>query len=96
MRAKNHDLKLEEAYGLSEFTPQSKSHNKVLPDQYFGVTTIWSLRQQAIVAKITGYVSFFNYDTGKPANFIEVGGVYKDLYDVLMARMERQNEIAEW
>ncbi|ATZ47338.1 hypothetical protein BCIN_02g06280 [Botrytis cinerea B05.10] len=68
---------------------------KVLPDRYFGITTIWSLRQQAIVAENTGYMTFFNYDTGKPANLIEAGGVYKDLHDALVARMEKENKIAE-
>ncbi|TGO41813.1 hypothetical protein BHYA_0016g00520 [Botrytis hyacinthi] len=64
--------------------------------KYFGVTTIWSLKQQAIVAENTGYMSFFKYDTGQPANFIEAGGVYKDLYNVLWALMEKENKIAEW
>lgn len=40
-------------------------------------------------------MTFFNYDTGKPANLIEAGGVYKDLHDALVARMEKENKIAE-
>ncbi|KAF7908495.1 uncharacterized protein EAF01_004250 [Botrytis porri] len=67
---------------------------EVLPDRYFGVTSIWSLRQQAIVADCRGYVVFFDYDRGVPANLVEAGGVYKDLYDALVERKEKEIAIA--
>jgi hypothetical protein len=67
---------------------------EVLPDRYFGVTSIWSLRQQAIVAETTGYITFFDYDRGVPANMIEAGGVYTDLYNSLVERKEKEGKIA--
>jgi len=67
---------------------------EVLPDRYFGVTTIWSLQQQAIVAENKGYIVFFDFNKGKPADLIEAGTVYKDLHDALVARKEREGEIA--
>lgn len=75
--------------------PRSKSHNEGTSRLILGVTTVWPLKQQAIAAENTGYMSFFNYDIGKPANFIETG-VYKDVYDVLWALMEKKNKIVEW
>ncbi|KAF7920675.1 hypothetical protein BELL_0197g00160 [Botrytis elliptica] len=67
---------------------------EVLPDRYFGVISIWSLWQQAIVADCRGYVVFFYYDRGVPANLVEAGGVYKDLYDALVERKEKEIAIA--
>ncbi|KAH8645582.1 hypothetical protein BGZ60DRAFT_392540 [Tricladium varicosporioides] len=70
---------------------------EVLPDRYFGITSMWSLRQQAIVADCKGYVVFFDYDKGVPANLLEAGGVYKDLYHALVQRKERESQIEkEW
>lgn len=67
---------------------------EVYPDRYFGVTSIWSLKQQAIVADCKGYVVFFNFDEGKPANLLKAGGVHKDLYDALTQRMKTEGVIA--
>jgi hypothetical protein len=52
-------------------------------DRYHVVTSIWSLRQQAIVAESRGWVVFFDYTKGKPANLVLAGGVYADLYNAL-------------
>jgi hypothetical protein len=67
---------------------------EVLPDRYFGVNTIWSLKQQAIVAETTGWVVFFDHDKGKVANLLNVGGVWADLYHALLDRKNREVEIA--
>ncbi|KAB5518908.1 hypothetical protein GE09DRAFT_1259071 [Coniochaeta sp. 2T2.1] len=53
------------------------------PDRYHATTTIWSLRQQAPVAESNGWVVFFDYFQGKPANLSERGGVYADLHAAL-------------
>ncbi|KFY01096.1 hypothetical protein O988_02917 [Pseudogymnoascus sp. VKM F-3808] len=67
---------------------------EVLVDRYFGVTTIWSLRQQAIVAETRGYMVFFDYNNNIPADMIKAGGVYTDLYNALVARKEQGDKIA--
>ena len=70
---------------------------KVLPDRYYGITSVWSLRQQAIVADAQGYVVFFDYDTGKPADLVKAGGTHLDLYNALSQRKEKEDKIAaQW
>ncbi|RAL58786.1 hypothetical protein DID88_009199 [Monilinia fructigena] len=70
---------------------------EVLPDRYVGVTSIWSLKQQVIVADCKACVVFFDYDRGVPANLLEAGGVYKELYEALKQRSGRELEAAaEW
>ncbi|KAJ7498643.1 hypothetical protein FB451DRAFT_1384443 [Mycena latifolia] len=71
--------------------------SEVYPDRYFSTTSIWSYRQQTIVAESSGYVVFFDYRKGKVANLIEYGGVYADLHRDLMERCKRSNELhAQW
>jgi len=70
---------------------------EVLPDRYFAITSMWSLRQQAIVAQTRGYVVFFDYAKSKPANLVEAGGVYAKLHAALTERAERSSKLAaEW
>ncbi|KAG9228057.1 hypothetical protein BJ875DRAFT_390207, partial [Amylocarpus encephaloides] len=66
---------------------------EILPDRYFGVTSIWSLQQQAIVGQSQGYIVFFDYGKGGKANLLEAGGVYQELYHGLTRRQEREAEI---
>ena len=67
---------------------------EVHPDRYFAVTSMWSLRQQAIVAQTRGYVVFFDYGKGKPANLVEAGGVYAELHAALAERCKKSSELA--
>ena len=67
---------------------------EVQPDRYFAVTTVWSLRQQAIVADHSGYMVFFDFAKGRRAILLEAGGVYADLYHALVERKEREGKLA--
>ncbi|KAH6676796.1 hypothetical protein B0J14DRAFT_537549 [Halenospora varia] len=67
---------------------------EMLPDRYFGITVAWSLQQQAIVAESSGYMCFFNHRTRKLVNLIEEGGAYTDLYNALVERKVREEELA--
>ncbi|KAK1753904.1 hypothetical protein QBC47DRAFT_385175 [Echria macrotheca] len=70
---------------------------EVKPDRYYSITTMWSLRQQAIVAQTQGYVVFFDFAKQRPANLIEAGGVYADLHAALSERAQKSTELAaEW
>ncbi|KAF9871771.1 hypothetical protein CkaCkLH20_10705 [Colletotrichum karsti] len=72
-------------------------YGEMRPDRYFITTTMWSLRQQAPVATTEGWVVFFDYRKGKVANLVELGGVYKDLYEALSAKCEKMKEAsAAW
>ncbi|PQE28257.1 hypothetical protein CJF32_00010641 [Rutstroemia sp. NJR-2017a WRK4] len=66
----------------------------VKPDRYVSETAIWSLNQQTVVAKSTDHVIFFDYDRNVPADLIETGGVWTDLYHSLVERKEREARIA--
>ncbi|KAI9665923.1 MAG: hypothetical protein M1821_003858 [Bathelium mastoideum] len=66
--------------------------DEVKPDRYHVTTTMWSLRQQAPVAKSNGWVVFFDYSKGKPANLIQAGGVYANLHAALSAKSKATNE----
>ncbi|KAI1256612.1 hypothetical protein MGN70_001736 [Eutypa lata] len=71
--------------------------DEVKPDRYHVTTTMWSLRQQAPVAESNGWVVFFDYSKGKPANLIEAGGVYANLHAALYEKSEITNQRrAEW
>lgn len=71
--------------------------SEVHPDRYFTTTTIWSLRQQAIVAECKGYIVFQKFETGKPASLIEAGGPYLALYSQIKDKVERSNKLfAKW
>ncbi|KAJ8070317.1 hypothetical protein OCU04_000697 [Sclerotinia nivalis] len=67
---------------------------EVFPDRYVTITSMWSLTQQVIVADFKASVLFFDYGRGKPANLLEAGGVYKDLYEALKERSAREVAIA--
>jgi hypothetical protein len=66
----------------------------VKSDRYVSETCIWSLNQQAIVAKSTDHVTFYDYDRNVPADLIKTGGVWLDLYNSLVERKEREGQIA--
>lgn len=56
---------------------------------------MWSLRQQVPVAESSGWVVFFDYSKGKPANLIEAGGVYANLHAALGNKAKVANEKRE-
>ncbi|MCJ1467262.1 hypothetical protein MMC07_005886 [Pseudocyphellaria aurata] len=71
--------------------------SEIQPDRYFTTTTVWSLRQQAIVADFKGYVVFMNFDTGRLANLLEAGEPYVALHSQIKAKVEKSNDLfAEW
>lgn len=47
-----------------------------------------------MVADSRGYTVFFDYDKGVPANLLNAGGVYADLYHALVERKGREAKIA--
>ncbi|KAI0450514.1 hypothetical protein F5B21DRAFT_428291 [Xylaria acuta] len=69
--------------------------DEVKPDRYRVTTTMWSLRQQTPVAEANGWVVFYDYSKGKPANLIEAGGVYADLHAALTEKAKVLNQKRE-
>ncbi|KAI0466984.1 hypothetical protein F4859DRAFT_526268 [Xylaria cf. heliscus] len=70
--------------------------DEVKPDRYHVTTTMWSLRQQAPVAESNGWVVFYDYSKGKPANLLEAEGVYADLHTALTEKAKMNQKRAEW
>ncbi|KAF1818315.1 uncharacterized protein K489DRAFT_391242 [Dissoconium aciculare CBS 342.82] len=66
--------------------------DEVKPDRYHVTTTMWSLQQQAPVAESNGWVVFFDYAKGKPANLVQERGVYADLHAALSSKSKITNE----
>ncbi|MCJ1356674.1 MAG: hypothetical protein MMC33_006669 [Icmadophila ericetorum] len=66
----------------------------ILPDRYHGITSIWSLRQQALVAEIRGWMVFVDVKVNKPANLVKAGGVYLDLHSALTRRVIESRKLA--
>lgn len=52
------------------------------------------MKQQVIVADCKACVVFFDYARGVPANLLETGGAYTDLYEALKKRSEKEAELA--
>ncbi|KAK1674226.1 hypothetical protein BDP55DRAFT_633424 [Colletotrichum godetiae] len=59
------------------------------PDRYFITVTMWSLQQQALAAKSSGWMVFFDYRKGKIANLMDIGGVYRDLHEALAVKCQK-------
>ncbi|KAF2811146.1 uncharacterized protein BDZ99DRAFT_415588 [Mytilinidion resinicola] len=69
----------------------------VRPDRYFTTTTIWSLRQQAVVAECAGWVVFIDFATGRPADLLKAGEPYVSLHAQIKDKVEKANALhAEW
>ncbi|KAF2116792.1 hypothetical protein BDV96DRAFT_645199 [Lophiotrema nucula] len=57
-------------------------------DRYFTTTTIWSLRQQAVVAECTGWVVFVNFASGKPVDLTAAGDPYDKLHALILRKAQ--------
>ncbi|MCJ1312458.1 hypothetical protein MMC25_006132 [Agyrium rufum] len=68
---------------------------EIRPDRYLGITTVWSLRLQTIVAECKGWIVFADFAKGRPVNLVEQGGVWADLYHGLKDKVEAGNKLAE-
>ena len=62
---------------------------QIQPDRYFTTTTIWSLRQQALVAECAGWVVIADFATGKPADLTKTGGPYNRLHAFIADKAEK-------
>lgn len=70
---------------------------EMLPDRYLGITSIWSLRRQSLIAEMKGYVVFYDHEQRKPADLVQAGGVHTDLHASLTKRVKESNErVAKW
>ncbi|KAF2728287.1 hypothetical protein EJ04DRAFT_504337 [Polyplosphaeria fusca] len=64
-------------------------------DRYFTTTTIWSLRQQAVVAECTGWVVFADFATRKPVDLTKAGEPYDKLHALISRKAQEAWERKE-
>jgi hypothetical protein len=70
---------------------------EVQSDRYFSITSMWSLKQQVMVAQTRGYVVFFDYLKARPVKLVEAGLVFANLHAALVERANKSNELAsQW
>ncbi|KAF2464005.1 uncharacterized protein BDR25DRAFT_104134 [Lindgomyces ingoldianus] len=67
--------------------------SKLLADRYFTTTTIWSLRQQCVVAELRGWIVFVDPATGRPVDLVEKGEPYATLWKHIEEKVERANTL---
>ncbi|KAI3390884.1 hypothetical protein diail_8445 [Diaporthe ilicicola] len=69
--------------------------DRVEPTRNSGTTSLFSLKQQAIVAQVKGSVTYMDVKTGRPIDIRSLGGGWPALYDDLTCKSERANTLRE-
>lgn len=54
---------------------------RIEPTRNNGVTSLFSLKQQAIVAEVRGSVTYMSLETGRPVDVRSLGGNWPALYE---------------
>lgn len=70
-------------------------HDSIEPTRDNGVTSLFSLKQQAIVAEARGNVTFVNMKTGRPIDIRTIGGGWSTLYDALIEKTKSSTALRE-
>ena len=55
---------------------------RIEPTRNSGVTSLFSLKQQAIVAEVRGSVTFMDAKTGRPTDIRKLGGSWPDFFSL--------------
>ncbi|QLI69386.1 uncharacterized protein G6M90_00g066500 [Metarhizium brunneum] len=69
--------------------------SEVRPDRVFVIFSVWSVRQNIMVAEFQAWVVFFNHDKGVTVELPREGGVYNELYRNLLRRAEESNRAVQ-
>lgn len=67
----------------------------VEPTRNSGTTSLFSLKQQAIVAQVKGSVTYMDVKTGRPTDIRSLDGGWPALNDELTRKAERANTLRE-
>jgi hypothetical protein len=65
------------------------------PTRNSGTTSLFSLKQQAIVAEVKGSVTFMDAKTGRPVDIRTLGGGWAKLYEGFISRSENAKRLKE-
>jgi hypothetical protein len=67
------------------------------PTRNYGTTSLYSLKQQAIVAEVKGSVTFVDVRTGQPVNIRTLGGGWPKLFEGFAKKAEHAGMLkAQW
>ncbi|KAI0188238.1 hypothetical protein F4808DRAFT_446371 [Astrocystis sublimbata] len=69
--------------------------DRMEPTRYHGTTSLFSLKQQTIVAEVKGFVTFMNATTGRAVDIRSAGGGWIKVYDGYLKKVESAQAIKE-
>lgn len=61
---------------------------KFTPNHNIGTTVLFSLQQQAVVAQVTGFITYINAKTGRPIDIRTVSDGWVKLYEGFTRKVE--------
>ncbi|KAL9095453.1 MAG: hypothetical protein Q9165_002324 [Trypethelium subeluteriae] len=62
--------------------------DQILPDRSNGTSSLFSLKQQAIVAEVKGYAAYIHASTGRPADIRTLGDGWQRLFEGLTQKAQ--------
>ncbi|KAI0805667.1 hypothetical protein GGR55DRAFT_690385 [Xylaria sp. FL0064] len=65
------------------------------PTRYHLTTSLFSLKQQAIVAEVTAWVTFIDAATGRPIDLRSLGGGWPKVYEGYVKKVEQAQALKE-
>ena len=68
---------------------------KILPDRNSGTTSLYSLKQQVIVAEVKGSAVYMSMKTGRPVDIRTLGGGWPKVYEGFVAKSENSRRLKE-
>lgn len=74
-------------------TANLKTADCIDPDRNDGTTSIFSLKQQVIVAEVKGFVVYMDFKTGRSVDIRTLGGGWQKLYKGFTKKSERAKEL---
>ena len=64
----------------------------MLPDRSNGITSLYSLKQQAFVAEVTGWIVFMDLKTGRPVDLRTLKGGWPELLQGFLDKAKNSKE----
>ena len=69
----------------------------MLPDRIAGTNSVFSLKQQAIVAEVKGEAVYIEVKTGRPVDIRTLRGGWPSLYNGFLSKSEETKKLqAQW
>lgn len=69
--------------------------DRIDPDRNNGTTSLFSLKQQAIVAEVKGSAVYMSLKTGRPVDIRTLGGGWAKLYEGFLSKSDKARKLKE-